>query len=263
VPATSFDFVVLTVCGWINRRQLLAIEYLREENRVLREQLGDQHLLLSDAQRRRLAEKGKALKWSEFLRTHWEGLAAADFFTVEVLTLSGLTRYHVLFFMELKSRVVHIAGIVYEPGESWMMQIGRNLLDAVGGFLLGKTRLILDRDPLFTAQFRRPLRDEGVTPLRLPRRSPNLNAYAERFVGSIRRECLDKIVSLGEAHLRRVVTEYASHYLLERNHQGLGNQLIKARASPENDNGNAQVYCHERLGGTLKYYSFSPQEQVG
>ena len=104
-----------------------------------------------------------------------------------MLTLSGLARYHVLFVLELKSRVVHIAGIVHEPGESWIMQIGRNLLDAVDGLLLNKTHLVLDRDPVFTAQFRRLLGDSGVEPLRLPPRSSNLNAYAERFVGPMPR----------------------------------------------------------------------------
>lgn len=123
------------------------------------------------------------------------------------------------------------------------------------GFLLSKTHLILDRDPVFTAQFRRLLGDSGVEPLRLPPRSPNLNAYAERFVGSIRRECLDKVVLLGEQHLRHVVTEYAAHYLTERNHQGLGNELITARSVAANDNGDSQVHCRRRLGGLLKYYT--------
>ncbi len=157
--------------------------------------------------------------------------------------------------LELKTRVVHIAGIVHEPGESWIMQIGRNLLDAVDGFLLNKTHLILDRDPVFTAQFRRLLGDSGVEPLRLPPRSPNLNAYAERFVGSIRRECLDKVILLGEHHLRHVVTEYAAHYLTERNHQGLGNELIRARPATRAANDNGHVHCHRRLGGLLKYYT--------
>lgn len=103
----------------------------------------------------------------------------------------------------------------------------------------------------------------GVKPLRLPARSPNLNAYAERFVGSTRRECLDKLVLFGEAHLRRVVSEYAAHYNTERNHQGIGNRLIKARATPDNDNGDTQIYCHRRLGGLLKYYSRTPQFEVG
>ena len=93
-----------------------------------------------------------------------------------------------------ETRVVHTAGIVHEPDGRWIMQVGRNLLDALDGFLLRKTHLILDGDPVFTPQFRRLLGDSGVKPVRLPARSPNLNAYAERFVGSLRRECLDKVV---------------------------------------------------------------------
>ena len=133
-----------------------------------------------------------------------------------------------------------------------MMQVGRNLVDAVDGFLLGKTHLILDRDPVFTDQFRRLLRDSGVEVLRLPPKSPNLNAYAERFVGSIRRECLSKLVILGDRHLRVVVREFAAHYNLERNHQGIGNELVLRRLPPANMNG--AIRCRERLGGTLQYY---------
>jgi putative transposase len=102
---------------------------------------------------------------------------------------------------------VHIAGIVNEPGERWMLQIARNLLDAVDGFLLGRTHLILDRDPLYTKRFRLMLKRAAVTPVRLPANSPNLNGYAERFVGSIRRECLNLIVPLGEQHLRHVIRQ--------------------------------------------------------
>ena len=113
-----------------------------------------------------------------------------------------------------------------------MMQVGRNLTDVVDGFLLGKRFLILDRDPLYTAAFRRLLADVGVEVVRLPARSPNLNAYAERFVRSVRDDCLNHIVPLGESRLRRVLREYLEHYHLERNHQGLDNQLIEPRAGP-------------------------------
>jgi len=120
------------------------------------------------------------------------------------------------------------------------------------GFLLGKTHLILDRDPVFTDQFRRLLKDAGVEVVRLPPKSPNLNAFAERFVGSIRRESLDNLVTLGERHLREVVTEFAAHYHLERNHQGINNQLIVPRALAANSNGD--VRRSDRLGGMLSYY---------
>jgi putative transposase len=125
-------------------------------------------------------------------------LAAADFFTVEVVTIGGLVRYVVFFVMKLKTRTVEIAGITSQPDEAWMTQLARNLTDAGDGFLRKVQYVILDRDPLYTTAFRRLLRDSGVKPLLLPARSPNLNAFAERFVLSIKSECLDRIVPLGE-----------------------------------------------------------------
>ena len=107
-------------------------------------------------------------------------------------------------------------------------------------------------DPLFTEAVRGLLRDSGVKPLRLPANSPNLNAYAERFVLSIRRECLDRFVPLSERHLRTAVTEYVVHYHTERNHQGLGNELITPLPTSANDAG--PIVSRERLGGILNYY---------
>ncbi len=133
-----------------------------------------------------------------------------------------------------------------------MKQVARNLTDMWDGFLLGKRYLIHDRDPLFTEAVRGLLRDSGVKPLRLPANSPNLNAYAERFVLSIRRECLDRFVPLSERHLRTAVTEYVVHYHTERNHQGLGNELITPLPASANDTG--PIVSRERLGGILNYY---------
>jgi len=192
------------------------------------------------------------MSWKTFLRTHWDAIASADFFTVEVLTLHGLTRYLVFFVMELKTRRVHIAGIVHQPHGAWMMQAGRNLLDAAHGFLRDKRYLILDRDPVYTAQFRRLLRDSGVNPLRLPAKSPNLNSHVERFVRSIREDCLNHVVLLGEGHLRTVVREYVAHYHAERNHQGIGNALIESATRTPTTSG--KVRRRRRLGGLLSCY---------
>jgi putative transposase len=177
---------------------------------------------------------------------------AADFFNVEVLSLFGLVRYHVFFVIELSTRRVHLAGIAHRPTGAWMKQIARNLTDSLDGFLTGKRFLIVDRDPLYTSAFRRLLSDQGVDLVRIPPRSPNLNAYAERFVRTVRAECLDHIVPLSEAHLRRVLREFLAHYHQERNHQGLDNALIDPRAGPVNDN--AQVLRKQRLGGLLNFY---------
>lgn len=345
----AVQFLVLRVAGWANRRQEDLIDYLREENRVLREQLGDRRLRLTDAQRRRLArlgrralgevativtpdtvlrwyrrliarkydgsgrrkpgrprtasevaslvvrmavenprwgyacirgamanlghrlarntvkrilrhhgiepapERGRRTPWKTFLRAHWEVLAAADLFSVEVLTLTGLKRYFVFFVIQLRSRRVEIVGVHPQPDGPWMEQLARNLTDPVDGFLSGSRLFIHDRDPLYTQHFREILRCGGVRPVRLPARSPNLNAYAERFVPSIKEECLSRVVPLlGERHLRRLVSEYVEHYHHERNHQGLDNRLLPPTPYPARSDG--PIQRRERVGGLLNFY---------
>ena len=348
----ALHFLVLTLAGYLSRNQEDLIDYLREENRILREQLGGQPLRLTNVQRRRLAAKGKRLgrraltqvasivtpdtilrwyrrliakkydgsarrrrgrpmtsceiaelvvrmtvensgwgytrirgalanlgheiarntvkrilqdhgiepvpersrrtPWKIFPQAHWEGLAAADLFTVEVLTLAGLRRYLVLFVLELKTRRVKIAGIHHQPYGAWMEQMARNLTDTADGFLRRTRHLIHDRDPLYTRAFDEILKSSGVQPIRLPPRSPNLNAYAERFVRSIKEECLNRVIVLGEGHLRRVIHDYVEHYHRERNHQGLENRLLERAPPPANPD--AEVHRRERIGGLLNYY---------
>jgi transposase InsO family protein len=195
-------------------------------------------------------KRSKQGSWDTFLKAHWEHIAAADFLTVEVWTLRGLIRYHVLIVMDLATRRVEVAGICPQPDGPWMMQVARNLTDGIDGFLRHKLFLIHDRDPVFTREFQEILKGSGVNPVRLPPRSPNLNAYCEIFIRSIKEECLDQIIPIGEAHLRHAVDEYVAHYHRERNHQGMGNQLLVPNAGPST----GPVGCHERLGGTLKYY---------
>lgn len=194
----------------------------------------------------------KGMTWAEFLRIHWDQIAAADFFTMEVMTLKGLRRYLILFVMEVSTRKVHIAGIAHDPDGRWMQQMGRNLTDAFDGFLLCKRFMFHDRDPLFTSAFRRLLRDSGTIPVKLPARSPNLNAYAERFVRSIKEECLDRMIFFSQEALERAVFEYAEHYHEERNHQGLGNRLIERPTEALPVAG--RVECRRRLGGLLRFY---------
>jgi putative transposase len=136
-------------------------------------------------------ERSRKTTWKEFLIQHWDITVAADFFTVEVWTASGLQRFIVLFFLELSTRRVEIGGISATANGLWMNQIARNLTDSVDGLLTGKRYLIHDRDPLFTDEFLRTLKDAGVESVKLPPRSPNLNAHAERFVCSIKEGCLD------------------------------------------------------------------------
>lgn len=201
---------------------------------------------LEPAPRRR-----KQSRWKDFLRMHWETLAATDFFTAEVWTKGGLVTFFVLFVMELKTRRVEIAGITAQPDSKFMAQVARNLTD-FDGFLLGKSYLLMDRDAKFTAEFRGLLKSSGIRPPLLPPRSPNLNAYAERFVRSIKEECLDRMIFFGQQMLERAVKQFVEHYHVERNHQGLENKII----TPEDTVGrrDGPVECRQRLGGLLKYY---------
>jgi putative transposase len=347
-----FRFVLISIAGWMNQQQQQAIEYLREENKVLREQLGGRRLRFTDEQRRRLAAKAKGLgrrtlaalativtpetllawhrkliarkydgtgargpgrprteneieslvvqmatenrdwgytriigalsnlghklargtvanilkrngiepapersrktTWKEFLTQHWELIVAADFFTVEVWTAKGLQRFMVLFFIELSTRRVEIAGISASANGLWMSQIARNLTDSVDGLLTGKRYLIHDRDPLFTEEFLRTLKDANVESVKLPPRSPNLNAHAERVVRSIKECCLDRLILFGESSLRTAVQNFVAHYHSERNHQGLDNRIIQPETGHATNTG--AIHRRERLGGTLNYY---------
>jgi transposase InsO family protein len=192
------------------------------------------------------------MRWAQFLKMHWEVLAATDFFTVEVATWHGLVTYYVLVVIELATRQVHIAGITPHPTAAFMQQCARQFTDPCDGFLMDKRYLLHDRDTKFTPAFDAFLKDSGVEPIVLPPRSPNLNAHCERFVRSIKEETLDQMLILGERALHYIIGEYLAHYHAERNHQGLSNQLI----APEADLGShsGQVSRRERLGGLLSYY---------
>ena len=192
------------------------------------------------------------MTWSQFLKADWDVLAAADFFTVEVWGLRGLVTFYVFFVIELESRKIEIAGITPGPNEPWMMQIGRNLTDPIDGFLTGKKHLILDRDSKFALAFRDLLKHSGVRVVRLPYRSPNLNAYAERFVRSIKDECLNRMIFFGERSLRKATSEFAAHYHTERNHQGLDNRMIESDDRAGSTFG--AIECLQRLGGLLRFY---------
>ena len=347
-----FRFLLIAVAGWMNQPQQHAIEYLQEENRILRQQLGNRRLRLTDDQRRSLAAKARLLgrrmlaelativtpetllrwhrkliankydgsarrkpgrpatakeiealivrmstenrdwgylrilgalsnlghelarstianilkrnaiepapervrktTWKEFLIQHRDQIVAADFFTVEVWTRKGLRRFLVLFFLELSTRRVRIAGIPTRTNGLWMSQIARNLTDAADGLLKGKRYLIHDRDPLFTAEFLSTLAEGGTESVKLPPRSPNLNSYAERFVRTIKESCLERMILFGEDALRTAIREFVPHYHGERNHQGIGNLLIFPDPCLTDRRG--PIQCRSRLGGLLNYY---------
>jgi putative transposase len=347
-----FSFLVVSVSGWMHQHQQQVIHYLVEENRVLREQIGNRRMHFSDGQRRRLAAKAKKISlkllrevativtpetllawhrkliakkydgsthrglgrpptsgeiaalvtrmakenrqwgyrriqgalsnlghrlafktianilkehgiepapersrkttWKEFLKRHWDQIIATDFFTIEVWTPTGLKRFIVLFFMELCTRRVEMGGVASKANGLWMTQIARNLTDEVDGFVKGKRYLIHDRDPLYTREFLSMLAESGIESVKLPPRAPNLNAYAERFVRSIKESCLEQIILFGEDALRNSIHHFLDHYHLERNHQGLKNELITPMNALVHTEG--QIERRERLGGLLNYY---------
>jgi transposase InsO family protein len=167
-------------------------------------------------------KRSQSTSWREFIATHMAVLAGTDFFTFEVLTWRGLVTYYVLFFIHLETRRVTLAGFTRHPTESWMTQMAQN---AVGDptAALGQCRYLLhDRDTKFWFAFDEVLASERVQSLRLPPRSPNLNAFAERWVRSVKYECLAKLILFGERSLQRALAEFIAHYHSERNHQGKG-----------------------------------------
>ena len=196
--------------------------------------------------------------WKDFIAAHiahMAVLAGTDFFTVEVLTWRGLATYYVLFFLHLESRRVSLAGLTRHPTSEWMLQMARNATDESSGFLRGQRYLLHDRDTKFCAAFLDVLRSSGIQPLTLPPKSPNLNAFAERWVGSIRQECLSKLILFGEASLRRALNEYLEHYHFERNHQGKDNLLLFPSPDGQLCTKNRAVHRRDRLGGLLRFYS--------
>ena len=189
--------------------------------------------------------------WRTFLRAHWSALVAADFFTTEVWTARGLVTYYTLFVLELPSRRVHVAGSTPNPDEAFVVQAVRDLANTIDGILAEGCVLICDRDRKWSHGVLEFLEHEGVRIIRTPFRAPNCNAYAERFVRSIKEECLERVILFGERHLRRTIAEFVAHYHAERNHQGIRNELIQPLERAE---GQGRVRRRQRIGGMLNYY---------
>jgi putative transposase len=338
----------MALVGWWNDERQEALEYLVEENRILRAQLRGRRLRLTDADRRRLARRGQRLgrrllsqvativtpdtilrwhrqlivrkwmyaksrsgrsgvmaeirrlvvrmaeenptwgytrilgalknvghrvgrstiarilkaqgippvpqrptSWRTFLRAHWGAIAGADFFTTEVWTWRGLVTYYTVFVIDLASRRVQIAGSTPHPDDVFMRQVVRTLTAADEGLLGGHHVLICDRDAKWSAPVRDQLGEAGTRVVQTPFQAPNANAYAERFVRSIKHECLNRVIPFGDGHLRRTIAEFVEHYHGERNHQGLGNELIDGAPSVD---GVDRIRRCQRLGGLLNYY---------
>ena len=195
------------------------------------------HGLLNDP------DRPKKTTWRTFIESHFECLHACDFFSVEAWTLKGLQRFLVFFVIEIHSRRVEIVGIHADPCETQMIQYARNLTDPENGFLKGGKRILIhDRDPLFTKKFCQTLRASGVRALKLPKQSPNLNPWAERFILSIKSECLSKMILFGEGGVRHAVSNYVEYYLRERVHSALGRRIIQeGEPSPVNMEASSDV----------------------
>ena len=187
--------------------------------------------------------------WTQFLKSHWHVLTACDFFSIELLTSKGPIRCMVLFAIDLSTRKVEILGIKSNPDGIWMEQVARNVIDCEEGFLKGKKYLIHDRDTLYTSRFCSILKSEGIETIKLPPRSPNLNSVAERFVRTVREECLNHLILCSEEQLGYVLSEFLDYYHTGRVHQGIGRII-----NPMHNNNTGEIFCIERLGGLLKSY---------
>jgi putative transposase len=181
--------------------------------------------------------------------------SATRLFSVETLGVFGTVRHLVFFVIEIRTRAVHIAGIRVDPDGNWAKNVARGLVDPIDGFLRNAKYLIHDRDPLFNKAWSTMLMNGGVKCVATPAKSPNCNPHAERFVRTVREECLNKFVIFGESHLRHLLSEFERHYNCERYHQGLGGKLLIAKVSVHNDNGGGGVInVRSRLGGILNFY---------
>ena len=196
-------------------------------------------------------ERRRQTTWAQFIRRHKEVLWATDFFTAEVWSATGLVTVYVLFFINLQTRKLILGGLTPAPHEQWVKQITRNVT-GITGELTNARYLIHDRDGKFTEGFDRVLEGTGIDAVKLPPHSPNLNAYAERWIRSLRSECLDQLILFGQRSLAYVLREYVAHHQQERNHQGLDNLIPFPDEQLRNNPG--PITKSERLGGLLQYY---------
>lgn len=194
----------------------------------------------------------RGMTWREFVRTQRHSLVAVDFFTVETIWLQ---RLYVLFFIELGSRRVHLAGCTPNPSGSWVTQQARQLMWTLAERPEPVRFLIRDRDQKFTERFDDVFRSDGIDIVRTPFRAPQANGVAERFVRTVRSECLDSVLILNQQHLQRVLDVFVEHYNGHRPHRALALNPPESRRSPvPTACGEARVERRDRLGGVVHEY---------
>ena len=192
------------------------------------------------------------LTWQAFLQAQAKTILAVDFFHVDTVLLR---RLYVLFVIEHGTRRVHLAGITAHPTGEWVAQQARNLLMDLGDHADSFKFLIRDRDAKFTAAFDTVLTAAGIRIIKTPVRAPRANAIAERWVGSARRECTDRMLVAGERHLRLILGEYADHYNSHRPHRSRQQEPPTGRAHPPAEVTGTRVLRRDRLGGLIHEYS--------
>ena len=189
--------------------------------------------------------------WAEFLRSQASSILACDFFSVDTVLLK---RLYLLFFIELDTRRVHVTGVTAPPIGPWVVQQARNLAMVLEDRIIPVRFLIRDRDTKFTASFDEVFRSEGMRVIKTPVRSPRANAFAERWVRTVRTECLDRFIILGDSHLERVLREYVCHYNRQRPHRGIDLSVPvpceKIVATPPLQG----IHRQDVLGGLIEYH---------
>jgi putative transposase len=185
--------------------------------------------------------------WQQFLRQQAASMLACDFFTVETISLH---RYYVLFFIELQTRRVHLCGCTTNPTGAWVTQQARNL--AFTGLFDRIRYLVHDRDSKFTAAFDEVFRSEGITVIHTPVRAPRANAHAERFIRTVRAECLDWLLIVGRSHLHQTLSVFVEHYNRERPHRAL--QLQPPEPIEQSATDTAAIERRDVLGGLIHEY---------
>jgi putative transposase len=197
------------------------------------------------------APRRAELSWSQFLRTQASSIIACDFLTVDTV---WLRRLYVLFFIELENRRVHFGGVTANPHERWVTQQARNLVMTLAERKQSVRFLVRDRDSKFTREFDEVFRSEGMRVIRTPVRAPRAKAHAERWVGSLRRECLDRILILGRRQLEQVVRAYIGHHNEHRPHRSLEQRPPLAKPPPATPPLPTNIGRRDRLGGLLHEY---------